>query len=162
ALHDRATADRAMDAGADDYIPKLTSAREVADRVGLFLHGPGVDSATATTPQNADATVPAALLPLTADAGCEYAMPLAATPTPAARWLACCAPPATPSPRPRRSPGRSRRSKGRPSRCWTTTCPTAWARTSSPASGPSGGRSASRSSARRAATAWTTFASSGP
>ena len=37
AAHDGEAADRAMDAGADDYIPKLTSAGAVADRVGLFM-----------------------------------------------------------------------------------------------------------------------------
>jgi DNA-binding response OmpR family regulator len=37
ARHDQATADRAMAAGADDYIPKLTSAAQVCRRVGLFV-----------------------------------------------------------------------------------------------------------------------------
>jgi CheY-like chemotaxis protein len=37
AAHDGEAADQAMDAGADDYIPKLTSAAAVADRVGLFM-----------------------------------------------------------------------------------------------------------------------------
>jgi two-component system sensor histidine kinase/response regulator len=79
ALHDRATADRAMDAGADDYIPKLTSAREVADRVGLFMSGPGVDFATATSPQNADVAVLAAVVLVTEVEACERAMTLAAS-----------------------------------------------------------------------------------
>jgi CheY-like chemotaxis protein len=39
ALHDQATLERAFAAGADDYIPKLTSAREIGERVGLFVNG---------------------------------------------------------------------------------------------------------------------------
>jgi DNA-binding response OmpR family regulator len=37
ASHDQATAERALAAGADDYIPKLTSARKICERVGLFI-----------------------------------------------------------------------------------------------------------------------------
>jgi DNA-binding response OmpR family regulator len=37
ALHDEETAERALAAGADDYIPKLTSARQIRERVGLFI-----------------------------------------------------------------------------------------------------------------------------
>lgn len=37
ALHDEATLERAFAAGADDYIPKLTSARQIRERVSLFV-----------------------------------------------------------------------------------------------------------------------------
>jgi DNA-binding response OmpR family regulator len=37
APHHQATAVRAIDAGADDYIPKLTSASQICQRVGLFV-----------------------------------------------------------------------------------------------------------------------------
>jgi DNA-binding response OmpR family regulator len=37
ALHDQATIDRALDAGADDYIPKLSSARHICGRLSLFV-----------------------------------------------------------------------------------------------------------------------------
>jgi CheY-like chemotaxis protein len=37
ARHDQATVERALAAGADDYITKLTSAAQVCRRVGLFV-----------------------------------------------------------------------------------------------------------------------------
>jgi two-component system, sensor histidine kinase and response regulator len=39
ALHDQKTLERAFAAGADDYIPKLTSAKQIRERVALFVPG---------------------------------------------------------------------------------------------------------------------------
>jgi DNA-binding response OmpR family regulator len=47
ALHDEATVNRALDAGADDYIPKLSSAQHICGRLSLFMPD---DSHLDTTP----------------------------------------------------------------------------------------------------------------
>lgn len=41
ALSDGATIERALAAGADDYIPKGTSAKRIRERVGLYVHDLG-------------------------------------------------------------------------------------------------------------------------
>jgi DNA-binding response OmpR family regulator len=40
---DRQTCDRALAAGADDFIPKGTSAKQIRERVGLYIQQPAVN-----------------------------------------------------------------------------------------------------------------------
>jgi DNA-binding response OmpR family regulator len=49
ARSDKATLERALAEGADDYIPKGTSARRIRERVGLYVHGEGAEGDAAGT-----------------------------------------------------------------------------------------------------------------